>query len=271
MSSSVTAFRPRRGVRWLAPTEAHERWVRRRVGIAWGLLVLNVLAFAPGLSVVPIPSLVGKAITQGALPVALLVALTVNRRVIVRPNVFLCLVSLLAIEAILTSLHAQYLRGTGYRTFRLVEFVAALWLLSPYWGRRDLLLVRCHLRAMFVVLGSVLLGLLVAPGHALISGRLSGALWPIPSTQVAHYAALTLGLVVVLWFCGQRRGRGTLLVVVVAGTILVLTHTRTALIAMIAGILIGTVTSAPTAARRPRCSTRSPAALPPPGRSSPTN
>ena len=32
-----------------------------------------------------------------------------------------------------------------------------------------------------------------------------------------------------------------------------------------------TATSAPTAARRPRCSTRSPAAPPPPGRSSPTN
>ncbi|HKB40109.1 MAG TPA: hypothetical protein VKD72_26980 [Gemmataceae bacterium] len=186
----------------------------------------------------PIPSLVGKAITQGSLLVALLLALTANRRVIVRPNVFLFLVSLLAIEAILTSMHAQFLVGTGYRTFRLAEFVAALWLLTPWWGRRDLLLVRCHLVAMSVVLGSVLLGLLVAPGHALVQGRLGGAIWPMPSTQVAHYAAVTLGLVVVLWLCGRRRGRVTLLVVIVAGTILVLTHTRTALVALMAGILI---------------------------------
>ena len=53
-----------------------------------------------------IPSVAGKVITQGALPVALLVALSVNRRVIVRPNVFLCLVSLLVVGAILTVLAA---------------------------------------------------------------------------------------------------------------------------------------------------------------------
>ena len=238
MSSSVAAFRPSRGVGLPAPAEVRERRVRRRVGIAWGLLVLNVLTFTPGQSLVPIPSLVGKAITQGALPVALVVVLTVNRRVIVRPNVFLCLVSLLVIEALVTIMHAQFLRSTGYRTFRLAEFVAALWMLSPWWGRRDLLLVRCHLAAMSVVLSSVLLGLLVAPGHALQGGRLGGAVWPIPPTQVAHYAAVTLGLVVVLWLCGRRRGRATVLVVVVVGSILILTHTRTALVGMIAGILI---------------------------------
>jgi hypothetical protein len=241
MSLSVAVFRSRRGARLLALSDVRERSVRLRIGIAWGLLVLNVLTFVPGQSVVPIPSIVGKAITQGALPAALLVALTVNRRVSVRPNVFLCLVSLLAIEAILTSLQPQHL-GTVYRTFRLIEFVATLWLLTPWWGRRDLLLVRCHLVSMSVVLGSVLLGLLVAPGHALAppegAGRLGGALWPIPATQVAHYAAITLGLVVVLWLCGQLRGRVTLLVIVVAATILILTHTRTALVAMVAGILV---------------------------------
>ncbi len=237
MSSSVAAFRPRRGVRLLAPAQARKRWVRRRVGIAWGLLVLNVLTFVPKASVVPIPSVVGKGITQGALPVALLVALTVNRRVIVRPNVFLCLVSLLLIEALMTSMQPEYL-GTIYRTIRLAEFAAALWLLSPWWGRRDLLLVRCHLVVMSVVLGSVLLGLLVSPGHAFGGGRLGGALWPIPATQVAHYAAVTTGLVVLLWLCGLLRGRVALLVIAVAGAILLLTHTRTALIGMMAGILV---------------------------------
>ncbi|HUK73240.1 MAG TPA: O-antigen ligase family protein [Streptosporangiaceae bacterium] len=237
MNSTVAASPPRRGVPVLAPAKARERWARRRVAITWGLLVLNVLTFAPGASFIPIPSVVGKAITQGSLLVALLVALTVNRRVIVRPNVFLCLVSLLAIEAIMTSMQPEFL-GSIYRTLRLAEFVAALWLLSPWWGRRDLLLVRCHLTAMSVVLGSVLVGLAVAPGHALAGGRLGGALWPIPATQVAHYAAVTTGLVVVLWLCGRIRGRATLLVVIVAGTILILTHTRTALIAMLTGILV---------------------------------
>jgi hypothetical protein len=238
MTQAAIAPRPRVGVRSLAPAEPSDRRIQRRVTLVWSLLFLDVLTFAPHQSVLPIPSSVGKLITQGSLPLAIIVALSVNRRVLVRPNVFLCLVSLLAAEAIVTCVQAQYLRSTGYRTFRLAEFAVALWLLSPFWGRRDLLLVRCHLKAMAVVLGSVVLGLLVSPGHAFVGGRLGGAIWPMPATQVAHYAAVTLGLVVVLWLCGRRNGRATLLIVAVTAFILILTHTRTAIAALIAGILI---------------------------------
>ena len=237
MSTSVAAFRPRRSIARPEPAEAYERRVRRRVGIAWGLLVFNVLTFAPGISVIPIPSMAGKAATQGSLILALLVALSANRRAAIRPNVFLFLVSLLAVEVLMTSTQLEGF-GTVYRTFRLVGFVAALWLLSPWWGRRDMLLVRCHLAALSAIMGSVVLGLLVAPGRALGSGRLGDAIWPIPSTQLAHYAAIMIGLVVVLWFCGLLGGRITLLAVVVAGAILILTHTRTALLGLIAGILV---------------------------------
>jgi hypothetical protein len=79
---------------------------------------------------------------------------------------------------------------------------------------------------------------MVAPGKAIGSGRLSGVLWAIPATQVAHYAAVMTGLVVVLWFGGLLRGRVTLFVAVAAVAILVLTHTRTALVGMVAGILV---------------------------------
>lgn len=250
MKDATVALHPRRGVRPLAPADSlaatelpvpsrsRERWVRHRVELAWGLLFINVLTFAPHQSVIPIPNTVGKLITQGSLPLAIVVALTVNRRIIVRPNVFLCLLSLLVIEAIVTSMQAEHVVGTAYRTFRLAEFVAALWLLTPFWGRRDLLLVRCHLKAMSVVLASVALGLLVSPGKAMGTGRLSGAIWPVPATQVAHYAAVTLGLVVVLWLSDRRNGRATLFTVAATGVVLVLTETRTALTAMIAGILI---------------------------------
>jgi hypothetical protein len=246
---SVAVFRPRRGIEWLTAAEANERWIQSRVGITWGLLFLNVLAFAPDPTLLHIPRVVGQIITQGSLPLALIVALTVNRRVIVRPNVFLSLVSLLAVEGILTCLEAQYFRSTVYRTFRFTEFIAGLWLLSPYWGRRDLLIVRCHLRALWVVLGSVLIGLLVAPGKARPTGRLSGILWPIPATQVGHYAGVTLGLVVILWLCSRQRGRASLLAVVATAGILILTHTRTALVAAIAGILIAGLSLIATEAR----------------------
>ena len=209
--------------------------MRRRVGLVWGLLVLNTIVYTG--SLLHIPSVVGKGITQAALPAALLIALTVNRRLIVRPNVFLCLLVLLTAEALVTSLEPQYF-STVYRTFRFAEFVAALWLLTPWWGRRDLLLIRCHLASLAVVLASVVLGLLVAPGRALATGRLAGVLWDVPATQVAHYAAIILGVAVVMWLCGRLRGRRTLLIVGVSAGILLATHTRTALAALIAGLLV---------------------------------
>jgi len=240
MTYSRVAFRPRQGVTLLTQTQAGERLersVRVRVGVAWGLLYFNTLTFFPHTSFLPIPGTVGKAIAQATLPAALLVALSINPKVIVRPNVLLCLVSLLVVGAVLPMLQPQSF-GIVYRTFRMAGFVAGLWLLTPWWGRRDLLLVRCYLVSLWVVLGSVLLGLFVSPHRARANGRLGGVVWPIPPTQVAHYAAVAIGLVIVLWFCGYIRGRTTLILTVVGGAILVLTHTRTALAALIASLLI---------------------------------
>lgn len=235
MSSSAVIFRHGHGVALAGLAEVRERSERRRVGIVWGLLVLNAMGYTGAL--VHVPSAVGKLLTQGALQLALLVALTVNRKLVVRPNVFLCLVTLLAAEALVTCVRPQYF-GTVYRTFRLAEFIAVLWLLTPWWGRRDFLLLRCHLTSLAVILGSVVLGLLVAPGRALDSGRLVGTLWDIPPTQVAHYAAVTFGVTVVLWLCGQLRGRVTLAIAAATGAILILTHTRTALAALVAGLIV---------------------------------
>lgn len=238
MSSSAAIVRSRPSARVQGRSAGQSRLTRRRVGLVWGFLAVNVLTYSG--SVLHIPSAAGKAITQGALQVALLLALTLNRRMIVRPNLFLCLVSLLVVGATLTGLEPQHL-GTLYRTFRLAEFVATLWLLTPWWGRRDLLLVRCHLAALRVILASVLLGLVVAPGSAMTGGRLTGVLWGIPATQVAHYAAVTFGLMVVLWLYGQVHGRSALLVMAGAAAILILTHTRTALVAVVTGIVIASL------------------------------
>jgi len=235
MSLSGAAFRASVGMQPVGAAAARALTARRRVGIIWGLLFLNALG--SGGTIVHLPSIVIKGITQGSLIIALLMALALNRKVLIRPNVFLCLVSLLPMEAILTALEPQAL-GTIYRTFRLTEFVTVLWLLTPWWGRRDLLLVRSHLAALAVILTSVVLGLLIRPGTAYSGGRLGGVVWEIPPTQLAHYAAVTVGLVVVLWLCHQVPGRTTLAIVVAAGTILLFTRTRTALLGMVAGILV---------------------------------
>lgn len=207
-----------------------------------GLLVFNTMTFVPGISILHIPSRFGKGLAQGALPLAILVLLSVNPKIKLRPNVFLCLVSLLIVDAVMTSMLAGHL-GTAYRTFRLAEFVAALWLLTPWWGRRDMLLLRCHLRWLYVALGSVLLGLLIAPGHAFAyDHRLVGVIWPMLPTQVAQYAAMAAGLTVVLWLARLLSGRVTLVGVVAAVAILLLAHTRTALVALVAGILVAGLT-----------------------------
>jgi hypothetical protein len=84
----------------------------------------------------------------------------------------------------------------------------------------------------------VILGLIISPSRALGGGRLGGDFWPTPPTQVAEFAAVTMGLVIVLWLCRQMPGRLALLACAVAGFVLIETHTRTALVAMAAGLLI---------------------------------
>lgn len=237
--SIIQAIRPRLGDRpgrRFVPPETRRR---RRVQLVWCLLVLNVLTFfAEARLLVPIPAAAGKLVAQGSLLLALLLVLTVNRPARIRPSVFIFLASLLATEALLSSLRAEFLVGALYRSGRLMIFVLVLWLLTPWWTRRDFLLARTHLIALGFIIGSVVLGLLVSPGTALAEDRLAGVLWPIPPTQVGHYAAVAIGLSAVLWMSGLLRREIALVGVLITVPVLLLTHTRTALVALLIGILI---------------------------------
>jgi hypothetical protein len=211
------------------------------------------MTFFPGAPhLIPIPGVVGKLIAQTSLVAALMLVLTVNRPVRVRPSVYIFLLVLLASEALLASVRAEFLFGALFRAGRLFTFAMVLWLLTPWWIRRDLLLVRTHLIVLWFILGSVAVGLLVAPGVAMTEDRLNGIIWPIPPTQVGHYAAVATGLTVVLWLCGLLRRSAALASVLVAVPVLLLTHTRTALVAMLAGVLIAGLSlfTARTRARR---------------------
>ena len=97
-------------------------------------------------------------------------------------------------------------------------------------------------RAMMVVIGTVLVGLAVSPTKAFANatgGRLGGIVWPIQPTQVAHYAAVLVGMTVVLWLAGVSRSRWTGFVIAGAFGVLDPHHSRIALVAMLAGILAG--------------------------------
>ena len=236
---AVTPAETRAELARAAPTE---RAVRRRLSWVWAMLVLNILTFFPTPLLVPIPSTVGKVITQGALGVALLVALIVNRPAVLRPNLMLFLLSVLTATSIMMSVRGYFGLGSSIRALRMAGFVMVLWLISPWFGRADLFLARIHRRAMLVIIGSVLLGLAVVPGKAFAQGgRLGGSLWPVPPPQLAHYCAVAVGLTIVFWLTGRLRARPAVMAIVLGVAVLVLTHTRTALVGLLVGVLVATL------------------------------
>lgn len=219
---------------------AHQRAVPPMLLAAWGALFFNVLAFATyPVSIFPIPHKVGQVMTQGALCAALLLALVVNRRGVVRPNLFLVLLTTLGVVSLMVSIHNEFVVGSTYRGLRNLGFLAVLWFLTPWWGRWDMLLLRCHRRILWLVIGSVVLGALISPSLAFaFQGRLSGVLWPIPPTQVAHYAGVLLGTSAILWLCRVISGRHALIALAVTGGVLVATHTRTALLSVAVALAV---------------------------------
>ncbi len=213
-----------------------------RVLAAWAAMFLNVLPYVGIIpALIPFPDAVGRLVSQGALPLALVLALLANPRGLMRPNGYVVLLSGLCLLALMVSLHNPFFVGSTYRALRFAGFVAVLWLLSPFWGRRDLMLLRCHRICLTVVIASVAVGGLVAPGLAFsFQGRLAGVIWPVFPTQVAHYASVLLGITVVLWMCRVIPGRSAALTVGVTAAVLVATHTRTALLAGAAGLVCAT-------------------------------
>lgn len=251
-NSTVGALRARPlGSGQLTRTDYDDRRLQRRVAITWWLLLFNVMPYSKIGSILPMPNSIGKVLGQAALPLALLLALSVNRRLDFRPSIFLCLAGLLALETVVTAVAAEYPKGTGFRTFRMLDFVLILWLLSPYWGRgkQGLLLARIHINALFFIVCSVLLGYLISPGKAKITGRLTGIIWPIPATQAGHYAAVVLGAVIILWFCHYMRGRQTLVMILISLVVLLLAEARTALLACVIGLIVAGLSLLPTTPR----------------------
>jgi len=224
----------------IVPVEG--RTVRRRIGWIWGLLFLNVMPYSAKSSLIPFPTSLGKVITQGALAVAFLLALSINRKVLIRPNLFLLLMTILCATSAMMTVRGYFsFLGSDFRIVRLITMVAVLWLLTPWWGRRDMLFLQFQRRALFVVLLIVLAGLVVTPGAAFAQaggGRLGGAIWPIPPTQVAHYAAVLAGTTIVLWFADLAKLRTMIAITALSMGVLVLTHTRTALVAFLIATLV---------------------------------
>ena len=181
-------------------------------------------------------------LTQGSLLVALALALLANRRLLVRPTFFLGLLTVLALASFVVSLGSEFLLGSLYRGMRLLGFVAVLWLLSPWWGRRDLALLRAHRLCLWAVLVTV------APRCRHLAGegvRVRGAArrrgvaraadpgGPLRRRPLRHHRHP-------VDVPGHHRAHALVTVIVSVG-VLIGTHTRTALLGALLG---GAVASA---------------------------
>lgn len=226
----------------------------KAVGIVWGLLVLNTLGSAGAQTIVPLPRSLIQLITMGALVTAFALALALNLRLRIRAGAFLLLLTLLLVPSVISSVHPEPGLGALFRCARLAVFVGTLWLLSRWWDGSTTF-VRHHIRMYFAVLGSVAAGLVVSPGAALpelYGGRLVGALWPLTPPQIGQYAAVIIGLTVLL-VLGRRTDRASAAVVIVPSLLLLaLTHTRTATLGLLIGLAlaIGSLVLTSAAARR---------------------
>ncbi|WP_433549021.1 O-antigen ligase domain-containing protein [Streptomyces sp. CA-294286] len=226
----------------------------KRVGAVWGLLILNTLGSAGAQTIVPLPRSLIQAVTMGALVAAFALALALNVRLRIRSCAFLFLLTLLLVPSVISSVQLESGFGALFRCGRLTLFVGTLWLLSRWWDG-GLTFVRHHIRFYLAVLASVVAGAVLSPGAAMpevYGGRLVGAVWPLTPPQIGQYAAVVVGLGVLL-AVGRRTGRaGAAAVVVPALALLALTHTRTATVGLLVGLAlaIGSLLSTSAAARR---------------------
>ncbi|SED28399.1 hypothetical protein [Streptomyces melanosporofaciens] len=232
----------------------HASRTSKIVGTVWGLLVLNTLGSAGAKTIIPLPRSLIQMVTMGALVAAFALALAVNLRLRIRPGACLFLLTLLLVPSVISSADLESGFGALFRCARLALFVGTLWLLSRWWDG-SLTFARYHIRMYFAVLGSVAAGLVVSPGAAmpeLYGGRLVGALWPLTPPQIGQYAAVIIGLTVLL-LLGRRTDKASAAVVIVPSLVLLaLTHTRTATLGLFIGLAlaIGSLILTSAAARR---------------------
>lgn len=224
-------------------TDTNTDHTSKIVGTAWGLLVLNTLGSAGARTIVPLPRSLIQMVTMGSLVAAFALALVVNPRVRIRASAYVFLLTLLLVPSLISSVDQGAGFGALFRCGRLALFVGTLWLLTRWWDGGTTF-VRHHIRMYYAVLGSVAAGLVISPGAAmpdLYGGRLVGALWPLTPPQIGQYAAVIIGLTVLL-VLGRRTDRTSAAVIIVPALVLLaLTHTRTATLGLLIGLTLAII------------------------------
>ena len=171
-ASPIAELSPELARDWGLLAGPNERSMRRRIGWVWGLLFFNVMTYTVGTTnLIPLPHQVGKLLPESAVGVALLLILTANKRLLVRPNIYLILITAMCLCAAIMSFRGYFGLGSMIRWSRFALFVGALWLTTPWWGRRDFMILQFQRRALMVVIGTVIVGVAFSPTRAFAACR----------------------------------------------------------------------------------------------------
>ena len=228
------------------------------LGLVWALLVINTLGSQGTAALLPLPRPVSQMITMGAVVAAFLVALLLNPRIRLRPSAYLLLLTLVLVVSIVSSARLESGYGALFRCFRFTMFVATLWLLTAWWDDW-LTFIRTHIRALAAVLFTVAAGLAISPGDALsevYGGRLVGVIWPLTPPQIGQYAATAAGLVILLWLGKYTTSTSVFVIALPSIGLLLLSHTRTALLGLVVGLTMALLALVSTSSRARKVFTR---------------
>jgi hypothetical protein len=215
----------------------------RLVGVVWVLLLINTIGFTNNVNaVISFPQWLAQLITMGALITAFALALVLNARVQVRPDAFLLVLTLLLIASGASALTLEAGFGGVFRLARFAIFIAVLWLVSRWWGA-DLRPVWSMMKLFIAILGIVLAGLAISPSDAMWgdNARLVGILWPMPAPRVGQIGAVLTGLLVILRLNRLISSRAIAGAGLLAVGCLMLSHTRTAVLALIVALVVALV------------------------------
>ena len=149
MASVVSPVLPSvRGRRQPVGDELRLKGVPAPMLAAWVALFANVLAFAGIATVIPIPRR-SASCSLKAPSCRPLAGARRNPGVVVRPNLFLVLLTMLAVVALMVSIHNEFILWLHVpRLPARSASSAVLWFLTPWWGRSDFALLRAHLAVL---------------------------------------------------------------------------------------------------------------------------
>ena len=220
----------------------------RRVKLIWALLFLSSLPWGNPTREIFIPKRFEQVGTALCLGMAVVLALALNRSLRIRGAGFVWLYAGLVVVALLPVLGGWAGLGSLFRAGRFGVALVVMLLLSRYWMRDRDVLLESHLAVMKFLLVTV--GLALAVGLGLNSeGRLFGQIPALEPPQVGQIAGVLAGVSLLLVVSRVVPARRGLIWCTVGVVFLVLSYTRTAMVALVVGLLLGVVSLITTSKR----------------------